>query len=346
MRVFKKGFLLITSALLLSACGGDLLTPTLPAQEANLSRWLASYETDTDFTLLLESKSGKRYQFSKGNSSESTLYDSASTAKLVTAVVILDLVEKKQLTLTDHPQAQISNWPTTGKHAEITLSQLLNFTSGLNEFPELECLISFNNCINKIRTENQVINPGKSFVYGAAHLQVAGAMAIKAANKSSWSALFDDFKTEYEVFPNSNYSIPSVTNPRLAGGMQWTAADYMDFLNKLATGKILSEATLTQLRTNYFGNASIGYSPATGINKTWRYGYGVWLENCSTKAACVSSRISSIGTYGAYPFIDFDNQYWGILARQGEKDTFDKGYWQLDNARSMLDSWARLANQE
>lgn len=36
-------------------------------------------------------------------------------------------------------------------------------------------------------------------------------------------------------------------------------------------------------------------------------------------------RNSSPGAYGAYPFIDFDHHYFGILARQGKLGTFREG---------------------
>lgn len=62
-------------------------------------------------------------------------------------------------------------------------------------------------------------------------------MAIKAGNYNSWTEIFNEFKEETNLFPNSVYDLPSTTNPRLAGGMHWTANDYSDFLKALYINK-------------------------------------------------------------------------------------------------------------
>ena len=82
-----------------------------------------------------------------------------------------------------------------------------------------------------------------------------------------------------------------------------------------------------------------------GLGQDWAYGFGNWLEcptalepdsyNCGT-----GHRNSSPGSYGAYPFIDWDNRYFGMLARQGDLGTFRDNLFQLvaeDAAR-----WAAL----
>jgi len=60
-----------------------------------------------------------------------------------------------------------------------------------------------------------------------------------------------------------------------------------------------------------------------GFGVTCAPGLGNWLECPGAKGPntynCGSGhRNSSAGAYGAYPFIDFDHHYFGILARQGE----------------------------
>lgn len=347
------------SVLVVAGCGSSgkpdvRLADDLTSQENALSQWLDDYPADTDFTLLLQSASGKGYVHSTGSSSAATLYESASTSKLVTATVIMALVEDGILTLNAHPQDYISGWPQTGNLAQITLQQLLNFTSGLTEEPL--CLNSgisaFDSCVLKIADANGSITPGTEYYYASTHLQVAGMMALQAAIAAGglsagadWSDLFGAFKAQFSVFASSTYDLPSASNPRLAGGMHWTGNDYMAFLQALYEGNIVSSATLTQMRTDYLGSATMVYSPAAAVGASWHYGDGLWLEGCDGSSLnCISPRISSPGAYGAYPFIDFELGYWGLLARQGSLGTFNKGYELMDGARTMLDNWALAAD--
>lgn len=351
-------------ALLLSACNSSPVTPKavvppslasdITAQESIFTNWLNDYGNISNFTLMLESTSGNAYSHSVGNSSPGTVYESASASKWVAAVVILDAVERGYLSLTDNPQNYIAGWPTTGNLANITLLELLNFTSNLqlNHACLTVAATQLVSCVNallEVNKNTQTVS-GTELYYGPVHLQVAGLMAVNAINQSnrsisSWMQLFADFKTRYGVFSQSHFNIPSLHNPRLAGGMEFRADEYMVFLKKLHNHQILSENRLITLRTAYGANATIVESPAADISQTWRYGFGVWLEDCTTvSVACVSDKISSPGAYGAYPFIDFENGYWGILARQGSLNSFSSSYRLMNAANGALENWAQLAN--
>ncbi len=66
------------------------------------------------------------------------------------------------------------------------------------------------------------------------------------------------------------------------------------------------------------------------FEEDWSYGLGNWLECPTAKAQdsfnCGSfHRNSCGGAYGAYPFIDFDYSYFGLIARQGALGTFYEG---------------------
>ena len=350
----------VLTVMLLSACGSSSpkpeaeVTSGLASQEEALSQWLDEYPADTAFTLLLASASGARYQHSSGESTVDTLYESASTSKLVTATVIMVLVEDGTLSLSDHPQDYISAWPATGNLAAITLQQLLNFTSGLSEAPlcQNNGLADFTNCVLAIADDNDSsVTPGSEYYYASTHLQVAGLMALNAAinagsldEGSDWNDLFAAFKTRFGLFSHSTYDLPSASNPRLAGGMHWSGNDYMAFLQALYQGDIVSATALSSMRTDYLGSATITYSPAAEVGASWHYGDGLWLESCDgSQSDCISQRISSPGAYGAYPFIDFELGYWGLLARQGSLGTFADGYELMTSARTMLDNWAALA---
>lgn len=325
----------------------DNCSKELTELENEISTDLNNFNTDTDFTLIIASENGNTFTHSTGNSNELVLYRSASTSKLVTAAVILLLVKNNILSLDDYPQDYISDWPTNGNLSYIKLKHLLSFTSGLVNDPFCINLPGFNyeTCVANIVNNNSDSKiPGEEFYYSSAHLQVAGLMAVNASGLSSWAEVFEQFKTETGLFTTANYDLPSLQNPRLAGGMHWNAKEYVEFLEALYKKEIINSELIDQMMSDQISSATIGYSPAlTGIGEDWHYGYGTWIECHTNPNNCTqTSRISSPGAYGAYPFIDFENKYYGILAREGTLWTFDKGYKLFENVSSKLEEWATM----
>ena len=351
---------IIPQVLILAAivgCGSDSKSPEESSSsltcieqrnelEQSIQKDLESNSTTTDFTLLVESGSGRQFQFSRGSSTPQTSYRSASTSKLVTSAVILSLVDSGELSLQDRPQDYIDNWPEVGNLSNITLGQLLSFTSGLNE--DSFCLnlagADFSACIDSILTLNLESESiaGEAFDYGSAHMQVAGQMAILASGLQTWQQVFEQFKNKNDLFLNGVYDLPSLENPRLAGGMHWTASDYLSFLYALYHRQILTQALFSELTQDQVVDTTILYSPALdGLNEDWHYGLGAWIECHSTTYNCEQvTRVSSPGAYGAYPFMDFSNNYFGILAREGSLGTFTEGYQVFTSVSQELEQWA------
>jgi hypothetical protein len=126
--------------------------------------------------------------------------------------------------------------------------------------------------------------------------------------------------------------------------MHWSANEYLDFLQALFDEDILSSSLLELMMNDRLGPASIGYSPAEeNIGEDWHYGLGCWIE-CHTEVFdCESrTRVSSAGAYGAYPFIDFEHAYYGILAREGALGSYVEGYRLFESVSSRLEEWAAL----
>ncbi len=231
----------------------QLCTSALPAQlESDMTAILnaaaldPAITSDSNFSVLLEDKNGNAFTYSHGASLPTMPYESASTSKLPSAVIILTLIDQGFLTLDSKPHDLIGFW--TGE-SSVTLRHLLNFTSGFNNecaggVPTcaLSCLnvgvANFINCVQNIYNNNIGIQPmaGTQFYYSGTHLQIAGLMAVNATGKS-WSDIFSDFQAQTGLFLNSTYNKPSAINPRLAGGMTWIANDYQDFLHALYWNK-------------------------------------------------------------------------------------------------------------
>ena len=366
MNYMSYTLLSIALSLLLSGCNATEDTTDTPDStpdntltckeklsnlELDIHKDLDTIKSDSDFTFLLKAKDGKTFSHSRGISTAQSMYESASTSKMVTAVVILDLVDKGILSLDDTPNKYINAWPQSGNFSNITLKELLSFTSGLSEAPLCNFVggYDFEKCVIKIISKNpDAPLSSTEFHYGPNHLQVAGLMAIKASNSKDWTELFNTFKKENNLFADSVYDLPSSSNPKLAGGMHWSADEYLEFLEKLYTQKILSPTLIAQMSSDQSGDALMVSSPAKdSINQDWHYGFGMWIESDSNPfdKSKVTGRVSSPGLYGAYPFIDYTHEYYGILARQGGFNTFEKGYEIFSSVDDKLEEWAQSSCQ-
>ncbi|MBI4979348.1 MAG: beta-lactamase family protein [Spirochaetes bacterium] len=327
--------------------------PAVEQREADLRAALDAVVVadGVDFSFIVKRTDGRTFRYERGTSTLNTLYQSASTSKLVSAVIILRQLDKCALSLSDHPSNWLSptiwtigNDPTL---KDITLSQLLSFTSGLKTEPAAMDSGSTGffvvvNLIGQSNAGNGRI-PGAGFYYGSAHLQVAGAMAIKARGKTSWQELFREFQAETGLFPNGDYDLPSTNNPRLAGGMHWTGEEYFAFLKALQGGQLLSPAMMAELLQDRTGaGVTIEYSPAKlQINEDWHYGFGFWQEVRPPDTIPIpGDRISSAGSYGAYPYWDRSKDLIGFLARQGSNASGFIGVNIERAVRTQIEAWA------
>ncbi|MFL0809363.1 MAG: beta-lactamase family protein [Agarilytica sp.] len=309
---------------------------------------LSEVVSSVDFSFALVRADGREYRFERGSSRLQTSYESASTSKLVTAVVIMRLVEQGYLALNDRPQDHISDWPidSTDTLYDISLAQLLSFTSGLTNEPL--CInfpgFDFEDCVGNIANSNSGngIVPGEAFYYSGTHMQVAGLMAINALGVNAWADVFSIFKTETGLFASSEYDLPSLTNPRLAGGMHWTGEEHLAFLGAFSNGLLLSSNAMSEMLTDHTATTEISFSPAlSGLGEQWHYGFGLWHECENATFDCeAGSRISSPGAYGAYPFWDRAEGYYGIVARQGALGTYTEGVTIERAVRASVDEWA------
>lgn len=359
MPIQRKIISTVMMSMCLAACGGGgsgstPATPTQPPQascdlsalEQSLRQQASAVKTDTDFTLLLERFDGRAFSYSRGASSAVTAYESASTSKWVSAVIILRLVDTGVLKLSDTAASRLTDWPLSASHplSQLTLQQLLSFTSGLTEEPL--CLnlpgADFAQCVRQGVSNNSANGrqPGTVFDYNGLHLQVAGLMAIRAAGVADWQTLFRQFVQQTGLFSTARYDLPSTGNPRLAGGMHWTAQEYLDFLRAVQQGKLLSAALQQQMLANQRGTATVLNSPAvSGFGTDWPYGLGHWLE-CSNGQCASAQRHSSPGAYGAYPLIDYQHSYLAMLAREGALGSFVEGKAVIDALTPAIQAWA------
>lgn len=307
----------------------------------------AALSTQPAYTLIIERADGRKLIHSHGGSTATTSYRSASTSKWVAAAVILDLVDQGKLTLETKAHEVL---PSFWNETTVTLRHLLSFRSGFIDEPL--CMYSptgnFDSCVESIYTKNAAtaLPAGSEFSYSGTHLQIAGKMAMTAASKLTWTEVFDAFKMKTGLFSHSDFSVTSTDNPLLAGGMRWTGDDYHAFLRALVKGELLKPESRAEMFANQRGSATVGSSPIISrFNEDWAYGLGNWLE-CPTAIGnntynCGQGhKNSSPGAFGAYPFIDFDHSYFGILAREGDLATFHEGLKMFRTVEALAQEWS------
>ncbi len=379
-----------------SACNDSELIE----KETRMRAALQSVVTDHSFYFELRRPSldGRTFVFTRkiegaaeGVIDENSTLQSASTAKMISASVILDVVSNPQL----YPGGGLVNgrqlgldslagdflpdgaggtfWrtntgaiPATSRLKSVTLRHLLSFTSGLeleksgtgtNCLVQPETTFTHGNCVRNLVTVNLARNTNaldpRTFFYNGAHLSVAALMAVKAAGVANWAELFKKYKELHGVFQGAvSPAAPAATfglgayfpysdgasSPGPAGAMRYRAGDYATFLVKLYSGNILSNAILSQMLSDQTGlmGAGIEYSPMlnSAPYEDWHYGLGLWNECHSStwSTSCDKARFSSAGSFGSYPFIDF-NFYGstsypliGFLGRGGDDSgTGDRG---------------------
>ena len=329
------------------APAADAASINCEAASLALTTALDTVVTDTDFTLLLRDSQQRNFAHSIGTSTPETLYESASTSKWVTAITILRLVDAGVLSLSDRPQDYLPFWTSDAANplSRITLAQLLSFTSGLEETALCTNLgaANFGNCVETIYEANLAtpVEPGTAFYYESSHMQVAGLMAVRAAELAGWTEVFSAFQSSTELFLTAQYDLPSLANPRLAGGMHWRASEYLEFLDAFFHDELLSAQLKTTVLADQTGSVAIRYSPALeNIGEDWHYSFGFWLECQSSTFDCDGvGRISSPGAYGAYPFIDYELGYVGILGREGALGSYPEGKRVLDSVETELRDW-------
>ena len=281
-----------------------------------------------DVTVLIGTADGVAFVHEKGTSQSDTVYALASASKWLSSVTALRLAEEGTLTLEDNPQDHLSWWTADAAdpRSAITVEQLLSFTSGFGgDIDGVPCVedgdSTLEACAQEIHDTLHTYEPGSTFHYGPAHLQVVAAMA-SAATSRRWHRLFrQQIGDPLGMAPTTGFALPSLDNPRAAGGGTGSAQDYASFLIALSSGQLLSAASLEVMAADHTGDGvTLAGLPATAMDgRSWHYGLGCWRE-CAGEthtADCEKPGVlSSPGAFGFYPWWDQGRGLWGVVATQ------------------------------
>ena len=326
---------LLLAAISLFGCGGGggsnsgvpPITP--PPAVDNLAALEARLDdlNVTDYAVVIGDANGVLLSREFGNFSVTQSHLIASATKWLAAMVIMDLVEQGVMALDDRPQDYLAWWTTdpADPRSEITLEQLLSFTAGFNTGPDdASCVtdgsITLDDCARAFYDGGLAYQPGTTFYYGPAHLQVAGRMAEVATQLD-----FADLALLQQTFrfglQSTVFLVPVGANPRVGGGAVSSATDYGVLLQAILSGTYLS-GVLDEMEQDRTGPPVVIGSRPSAIdnnNVDFRYALGHWreCERPTWDSSCDNRRLSSSpGAFGWNPWIDFDNGYYGIIAMQ------------------------------
>ena len=331
----RQRLLLLLSSCWLWACegtGGDAITTPVPpvAFAAVDTRAQTAFANDAPVAiegmgLAIYGRDGAAlFENMYGDFAPDRRVAVASASKLVTSLVLLRLVEQGFLSLQD-TTGTVLGW--TGPQAQITLEQLLSFTSGLP--PSFGCIdsadLTLNACVQQISTLAPIAPPGEQFDYGSTHLHVAAGMA-EVITGSPWNEVFRlqlgqplglAEAVRYYSFPRQRIGLD---NPRAAGGLVASMDEYATILGLvLNDGRhndtpLLSPALVDRIFVAPFADVVMGQMPDLAINLEFGYGLGAWLECDRPVEGC--DVISSPGLFGFTPWVDRANDYMAILGME------------------------------
>ena len=325
--------------LALGACGGGAAQPSPPPPPVvvspppppDFSAVTAEIERHpiADMALIVGDADGPLLSYEKGAFSTDDPIRLASASKLLTGLGVWKLIEEGVLAESDRPADSLAVWSGTDARADITLGQLMSFTSGLNTAPfDPTCAgrlaFSLEACVGEIHDRGVATAPGSTFYYGPDHMQVAALMAETASGEP----LSETLRTRIldPVGASASTGFLRGENVRYSGGADGTANDYALILRALLAGELLDDTTaFARPRSR---DAEIGFQP-TGLEvsgRDWRYGFGFWVE-CDAvpfNDDCESApTLSSAGARGFVPWVDLDAGYWAIIAMEEDGQADD-----------------------
>jgi D-alanyl-D-alanine carboxypeptidase len=211
----------------------------------------------------------KAYGFNEHNKEPNqigTSYDIASMGKMFTAVAIMQLSEKNQISL-DKTIGEILPYYPNDQAKQITVKQLLSHTSGMGDFfgPEYDknkdAITTLKDHLPYFVNGPLEFKPGERMRYSNAGFIVLGLMIEEISG------------TDYNTYVTKNILHPtsmSSTGPLLssAGGGNSTVSDFHKFALALAHNKLIDKESFSALTTDHFKNG---------------YGYGMSLRKVNGK---------------------------------------------------------------
>jgi CubicO group peptidase (beta-lactamase class C family) len=247
-----------------------------------------------------------------GNWSLNRLANADSSTKTFSGAVMMSLVDSADggFSLDSKLSDFLPEYELAGLR-DITIRQAFSHTSGIAGDEGAMVLRNPNITLRQAATAISQMPlahgpPGSTFAYGGLSMQAAGAAAEVAAGQA-YVELFAERIAGPLHLENTHFVLASDQNPRVAGGIESTAADFSRFMDMLLNGgidratalRVLSSDSVSEMfRRQTSDDQSIANSP-TDNN---RYGIGVWLDQLGQAGPTVD--VLAAGARGFHSWID------------------------------------------
>ena len=253
----------------------------------------------------------------------------ASCSKWLSAALVMTFLDDGVLKLDDTVGKFLPVMTANGK-GYITISNCLSHMTGIKAGTMRETndamknMQSMDEAIALIAKQPMEGEPGKTFHYSNAGLQLAAAVIEKISGKD-FETLFAERIARPCGMINTDFGKGKVPLP--AGGAWSTAEDYIRFLTMILNkgsynGKqILSKNAIMEMQKNRVSeDVKVVYSPAEAGD--WGYGFGEWVisdplpsspKEGEVKTKARSNAVTSPGLFGSFPWIDRDLNYAAFL---------------------------------
>lgn len=202
---------------------------------------------------------------------DSTVYRIASISKLITAVAVIQLVEKGKMNLDDDVRKYLDYYPK--KKYVFTIRQLLNHTAGIRDYKtgEFDSKIYYHSTkevIQMFANDSLLFEPGTSYHYSTLGYNLLSGVIERASGMSyldyvsnfifkplSMNSTGADIQKNIIYFRAKGYikdNLRNLKNAPLAdlsikypgGGFLSTASDLLKFADALIYGKVISRSSL------------------------------------------------------------------------------------------------------
>ena len=283
-----------------------LLATTVTANCDALTAQLKEFKPLKNFAFSAGDKTGRKFTYEGGNVTMKSPLVMASASKFPAATAVAAVVADGHLTFDTHVHEVFDWWTSDPKNprSAVTLRHLLSFTSGFywkdasGVVPCLEGLGSVTytpeKCAQQIYEQAPFeFEAGTTFSYNSFHLQVAGAMAAKAAGTTVQDML-DKYLISKLGMKNTKWLVGQ--NPYLAAGMETTGDDYDKFLRAYLNYEHLPKAVADEMERDYLSapyatnvaNSSWGLVRSLGHYSMCNYYeclqtsiFSHWTEKCA-----------------------------------------------------------------
>lgn len=283
---------------------------------------LDSIEMADSAALILLQDGRVIYERGFGSMTTDTEVPIASAAKWLSATTLLTAVEQGDIELDElidqhlPPEWLEGKGTSQGKHF-ITFRHLISLTSGV--ITHHPCIYrsqrTLQSCTLDIGGRQTVAPPGEAFVYSQAAFTVAGA-ALENATGMSWAEIFDRNMRGPLGLDQTHYLGVEWGNPQLGDGATSSVRNYARMVQMIANGgvldgqRVLSSELVEEMLRSQRGFAQVILTPR---RPEITYGLGVWRDRVDpvTDEALL---VSSPGSRGFIPWIDFERNLVGVLA--------------------------------